>query len=94
MVRNVFRLFLVFVAAVFVRQVMVLIARGFSRMASQSSETPANAPRSREPQSSGELKRDPVCGTFVAAASSVTGNIDGKIVHFCSIACRDKYQAA
>jgi YHS domain-containing protein len=94
MVRNVFRLFLVFVAAVFVRQVLILIGRGFSRMASQSTETPPNPTRAREPQSSGELKRDPVCGTFVATASSVTRNIDGKIVHFCSIACRDKYQVA
>jgi len=42
----------------------------------------------------GELKRDPVCGTFVSVDVSVTKRIDGQTVHFCSAACRDKYRAA
>jgi YHS domain-containing protein len=40
------------------------------------------------------LKKDPVCGTYVSADTSVTKKIDGRIVHFCSPACRDKYRAA
>jgi YHS domain-containing protein len=42
----------------------------------------------------GELKRDPVCGTYVSAGASVTTRVDGQLVHFCSTACRDKYRAA
>ena len=42
----------------------------------------------------GELKKDPVCGTYVSADTSVTKRIDGRTVHFCSPACRDKYRAA
>lgn len=42
----------------------------------------------------GELKRDPVCGTYVSADTSVTKRINGQTVHFCSPACRDKYRAA
>ena len=42
----------------------------------------------------GELKKDPVCGTYVSADTSVTKRIDGQTVHFCSTACRDKYRAA
>ena len=30
----------------------------------------------------GELKRDPVCGAFVAADVSVTRTIDGKVLYF------------
>jgi YHS domain-containing protein len=42
----------------------------------------------------GELKKDPVCGTYVSADASVTKRIDGQTVYFCSAACRDKYRAA
>jgi YHS domain-containing protein len=90
MFRNVFRLFLVFIAAVFIRQVILLVLRAFSPKAPGPSGPP---PAPRE-QSGGELKKDPVCGTFVAVASSVKRNVDGEVIHFCSTACRDKYQVA
>jgi len=89
MVRNIFRLFLVFIAAVFIRQVTLLVMRAFT----PKPDNPVRPPAPRE-QSGGELKKDPVCGTFVAVASSVKRNVDGEVVHFCSTACRDKYQAA
>jgi YHS domain-containing protein len=41
----------------------------------------------------GELKKDPVCGTFVALDASVTRKVNGELIHFCSTACRDKYVA-
>ena len=88
MVRTVFRLFLVFIAAVFVRRVVQLIFQGFSQASRDSGAPP---PESR-PQLGGELKKDPVCGTFVAVASSIKKTVDGEVVHFCSTACRDKYQ--
>jgi YHS domain-containing protein len=42
----------------------------------------------------GELKKDPVCGTFVSVDASVTKRVKGELVHFCSPACRDKYRVA
>ena len=42
----------------------------------------------------GELKQDPVCGTYVAVNASVMKTVNGKAVHFCSTACRDKYRVA
>ena len=42
----------------------------------------------------GELKKDPVCGTYISAALSVTRKVNGEMVHFCSKECRDKYRAA
>jgi YHS domain-containing protein len=41
----------------------------------------------------GELKKDPVCGTYIAAASSVKETVAGQTIHFCSAQCRDKYVA-
>ena len=38
-----------------------------------------------------QLERDPHCGTFVSPQVAVTAECDGKILHFCSAACRDAY---
>jgi YHS domain-containing protein len=90
MFRNVFRLFLVLIAVLFVRQVIVLIARAFSQPASGKEQPQPDPPSA----SGGELRKDPVCGTFVAVSSSIKQNVDGQVVHFCSTACRDKYRVA
>ena len=41
-----------------------------------------------------ELKKDPVCGTYVSTGASVTRTVDGQVLYFCSKECRDKYRAA
>jgi YHS domain-containing protein len=45
-------------------------------------------------QAGGELKKDPVCGTYVSTAASVTRTVDGQVMHFCSQACSDQYPKA
>ena len=90
MIRNVFRLIIVFVAVVFVRHVILLIMRAFSQMAGVTARPPA-PPRE---QSDGELKKDPVCGTYVSMVGSASQKVNGQIVYFCSTECRDKYRAA
>jgi YHS domain-containing protein len=42
----------------------------------------------------GELKKDPVCGTYVSTATSVSRNVNGSVVYFCSKECRDRYKVA
>jgi YHS domain-containing protein len=37
------------------------------------------------------LVRDPVCGMHVAEVLAVPLRESGELVHFCSVACRDKY---
>ncbi|MBI4874141.1 MAG: YHS domain-containing protein [Acidobacteria bacterium] len=39
----------------------------------------------------GELKRDPVCGTFVPAATSLKKTLGGQTLYFCSQACCDRH---
>ncbi len=55
------------------------------------------APRGGEPaagpRAGGELKKDPVCGIYVAPATCVTKTVKGQQFYFCSTACRDKYPA-
>jgi YHS domain-containing protein len=43
---------------------------------------------------SGELKKDPACGTYIAAATSLRENVGGETFYFCSKQCRDKYVAS
>jgi YHS domain-containing protein len=93
MFRNAFRLIIFFAVAFFIRRVMTLIMAEFSNMAGAGKVAhPLQAPPRQ--QTTGELKKDPVCGTFVAVASSIKRDVNGQVVHFCSTACRDKYQAA
>jgi YHS domain-containing protein len=73
------------------------LLRGILRsiFASLNSSVVSN-PRKPAPTVStgGELKKDPVCGTYVSAEASVTKRVNGETVHFCSAACRDKYRVA
>jgi YHS domain-containing protein len=39
------------------------------------------------------LQQDPVCGTYVAVDSSLKRVVNGRVLHFCSPECRDKYNA-
>ena len=63
--------------------------RDVSRSAPQS--PPQGAPHV---VAGGELKKDPVCGTYVSTGASVTRTVNGQVLHFCSKECRDKYRAA
>lgn len=38
------------------------------------------------------LVQDPVCGTYVATETSFKKIVKGKVVHFCSEACKDQYR--
>jgi YHS domain-containing protein len=73
------------------------LVRGILRSLFNSGNAPVV---SRRPQPApkvspgGELKKDPVCGTYVSSEIAVIKRVNGEIVHFCSPACRDKYRVA
>jgi YHS domain-containing protein len=58
------------------------------------------SPPPKQPQSqnqvplTGELKRDPACGTYISAATSIKESVGGETHYFCSKQCRDKYVAS
>jgi YHS domain-containing protein len=60
-----------------------------------SSVTHRPAPRENGPTvvAGGELKKDPVCGTYVSTSLGWTRTVKGEPVYFCSKECRDKYVA-
>jgi len=44
-----------------------------------------------EPSPSMELRKDPVCGTYVSPATGVSRSVQGHLIYFCSKECRDKF---
>ncbi|HEY1757429.1 MAG TPA: YHS domain-containing protein [Bryobacteraceae bacterium] len=38
------------------------------------------------------LKKDPVCGTYLAPSSAIQKTVGGKTYYFCSAECRDKFR--
>ena len=46
----------------------------------------------KEKEAKEETFRDPVCGVYVAAGDAVVGRLDGERIHFCSMACLEKYR--
>jgi len=91
-----FRLILWLIFAVvlitFLRGVIGVIAKGLGMLLNPQQPprrgTSANVPLT------GELKRDPVCGTYISTSTSLKHGVGADTVHFCSAACRDKFLAS
>jgi YHS domain-containing protein len=74
-----------------VRSIIGIVLKGFADLfhpAESSQKTPG---RPSVP-AGGELKKDPVCGTFISTASAIQKRIGGETVYFCSTECRDKFK--
>jgi YHS domain-containing protein len=84
-----FRLVLPLLILLFVRSLLRTIFAGI-RSAAVQSRPPAAPPV----PAGGELKKDPVCGTYVSTAASLSQKVEGELVYFCSKECRDKYKVA
>jgi YHS domain-containing protein len=74
---------------------IVLVARSFWRFVGSIVEGASSTPgaRSRPPERSVPMVRDPVCGTFVVPATALTVNVEGRVTCFCSEKCRQAFQA-
>jgi YHS domain-containing protein len=71
-----------------VRALLASIIEGF-----RSTLSPQSA--ARQPpavRSGGELKKDPVCGTYVSTSASISRTVHGEVFYFCSQECSDKYR--
>ncbi len=53
---------------------------------------PAQQAKRPSVPSGGELKKDPVCGTFISQATAVQKRVAGQVYYFCSGECRDKFR--
>jgi YHS domain-containing protein len=91
----VFRALLYLVVSILIisvlRSIIGVITKGFAELFSPSAPAETAAPGARKPAVE-SLKKDPVCGTFIAPSSAVQKSVGGSIYYFCSTGCRDKFQ--
>jgi len=91
-----FRVIFYLIVSVFlitiVRGFLRIILRGFADLVRPQPARQGSGARAEMPLH-GELKKDPVCGTYVSAAASIKESIQGETLYFCSPQCRDKYAA-
>lgn len=88
MVRALFYLLTTVIVITVVKSVIGIFAKAFSSVAQQRTPGQAPGPGKQAPQT---LKKDPVCGTFVAASTEFQKTKGGSTYFFCSAACRDKF---
>ena len=77
-----------------IRSVLGIIGKAFSGLSDTSSpQAGASGPRApTSPSPGGELKKDPVCGTFISTATAFQKFSNGQTYYFCSTECRDKFK--
>ena len=94
MFRVILYLLLAVVLISILRGVIGIIAKGFGELINPSQDRPQAGQAGKQVPLTGELKRDPSCGTYIAVATSVKENIGGQTFYFCSKECRDKFVAS
>jgi hypothetical protein len=96
-VRFLFWLLIVSWSVALLRRVLARMLRGAMPAQTEQDSTGSGAgvgTESGDSQSgvaARKLVRDPVCGMHVAEVLAVPLRESGELVHFCSVACRDKY---
>jgi YHS domain-containing protein len=76
-----------------VRSLVTGVVNAF-KGASEAANTPSAAPHvPGELQSAGELRKDPVCDTYISVPSPWAKLVKGETVYFCSKECRDRFKA-
>jgi YHS domain-containing protein len=81
-----------------IRSVLGMITKAYSGLSGTSEAGTRAAGNSSRPQpapgpSGGELKKDPVCGTFISPATAFQKHAGGQTYYFCSTECRDKFKS-
>lgn len=91
-----YRLLLIFFAVSVLRSVIRAIMqalRGSGGQPGPAASRQHPAAPAGEASESTLLHQDPVCGTYVAAAGSLRKISKGKVYHFCSEDCRNRFNA-
>ena len=74
-----------------VRAILNVILQGFANLFGSAKPSPSQPGRKVVP-AGGELKKDPVCGTFISASTALQKKVGGETYYFCSEDCRSKFR--
>ena len=90
MIRIAVYILLAIIVISLLRSIIGIVAKGFGSVLDAGSSVPKERPPVPE---GGELKRDPICGTYVSSATALRTSAHGQTHYFCSVDCRDKFRA-
>lgn len=91
MLRALVEMVVTLVAVYLVQQVLAILSKSFKGGFPSSAGT--SGPRPPSGGTIGELKKDPVCGTFISTQTAFQKAVRGETYYFCSTECRDKFKA-
>jgi YHS domain-containing protein len=95
--RALLELIITVLIALVARSVLSSILKGFGAAASNAfqqqhqAQPGAAAAQPKDTPRTGELHKDPVCGTYVSETTSFRRQLSGRTVYYCSDACRQKH---
>jgi YHS domain-containing protein len=87
MVRTVLYLLLAVFLIALVRGIIGVLTKGVAGLFEDGQRRSAQA----KGGFGGELKQDPVCGTYVSTNAALSKTVAGTTHYFCSPACRDRF---
>jgi len=94
MFRALLELIITILVAVVAKAVLGSLMKGFGAAASSAFQQQQQSPQQpKGTQPSGELHKDPVCGTYVSESTSFRRQLSGKTFYYCSDACLHKHAA-
>ena len=91
MLRLLSYMLLAIVLITLLRSVIGLMTRVFLQVMRASVSSGSGESRRAPVAVNGELKKDPVCGTYVAMSGSPYKTIGHETFYFCSLECREKF---
>ena len=95
MFRPIFELLITILVALVARAVIGSIMKGVANAArGGGQQQPPAQPNPAAAKPTGELHKDPVCGTYVAESTAFQRRSSGKTFYYCSDACRAKHAIA
>lgn len=93
MTEGILWLFATVIVFAVLRAILRVLFKGISDFfAAPSATRPQSAPRPSSMPVPEALKKDPVCGTFVAPSAALRRTVHGETYFFCSPECRDKFK--
>jgi len=92
--RTILELIITILVAMVARAVISSVVKGLGHAAAASRQAPREQPQQAAPKPTGELHKDPVCGTYVAESTAFQRRATGTTYYYCSDACRSKHAIA
>ena len=95
MFRAILELVITILVAFVARAVLGSVVKAFGNAAAAARQAhPQQQQQQTETKPTGELHKDPVCGTYVAESTAFQRRASGKTFYYCSDACRSKHAIA